>query len=149
MMRELINLVEGNQDFTQTPFFQEIDAYLGGDVDSPDGEEFNWSSGDFMVSLVPHGPNAIEIKFIQIDDDSRRTGRGTAIMKEICRLADKHRIKLTLVSDESNDAIPDESDGESDYDEEEHWLQNWYGGMGFEYTGETSDYGPWMEREPQ
>lgn len=102
-----------------------------------------------MVSLVTKGPTDIEIRFIQIDEESRRNGRGGAIMKEICRLADKHRIKLSLIADESNDAIPDDSDGESDYDEEEHWLQNWYGGLGFEYTGETADYGPWMERDPR
>lgn len=148
-MRNFISIVESGQDFTAEPFFQEIDDYLGGDHDSPDGHEFNWSSGDYRVSLVTKGPSVVEIRFIQIDESERRNGRGTEIMKEICRLADKHRIKLTLIADESNDSIEDDSDGESDYDETEHWLQNWYSGLGFDYTGETSDYGPWMERLPR
>ena len=145
-MRKWINLFEGSE-FEQSGFFKELDDYLGGDHDSPDSHEYNWSAADFRVSIAHQGPNTVELKYIQIDDEERRSGRGTEIMRELCRLADQYHVRLTLVADESNDAIGDE-DGESDYDEREHWLQNWYAKLGFNYTGDTSDYGPWMERLP-
>lgn len=156
-MRRFIDIITESQlAFFNSPFIQAVNAWCeeeGADVDTPDDQEVYWDSGSWRLVLRYHGEGTVCIEHIQVgsdfSDEGRRAGTGTHIMNAVCALADQYKIRLVLQADESNDAIGDEPDeDEGDYDEREHWLQTWYSGFGFDYTGDTGDYGPWMERQP-
>jgi GNAT superfamily N-acetyltransferase len=142
--------------FDQTPFFTDWIAW----VEENDGEYFDGPRGEYnfyfgahpqdcRITLSFDGANTVTLTHILVPESRRRSGVGTKFMNALCACADKHDITLNLISDETDDAIDDDEQGESDYDEGEHWLQNWYMTFGFDYTGYSSDYGPWMERQPQ
>lgn len=138
------------------PFFADWMKWVA----SEDGEYFPGDHGqhnfyfgahpeDSRVTLTFDGASMVTLTHIQVAGTCQRKGLGTKYLTALCEVADRHQMTLNLISDESGDAAEDDSDGESDYDERDHWLQNWYLGFGFDYTGFTSDYGPWMERPPE
>lgn len=146
-MRKWMNLFES----ATADFLQDMRAFTearGGWKDSV-GNETTFSTERWYTTLKDLG-DAIEIASIDVNMGHRQQGLGREVMAELCRLADKHHVRLTLVADETNDTVEDNSVDDEDYDgyDEEHWLQTWYSSLGFDYTGNVSDYGPWMDREP-
>lgn len=163
-MRHWINLVEGASDFLSHPFvkaWDECARSMGSDPVREDRIGGTWAGGykweglEWHVCLRPYGTfpgeyPTVEISHIQAVPQG--TGIGNRIMKALCALADEHDVHLILIADESNDAIGDDSADDEDYDgydEQEHWLQTWYSSLGFDYTGDTGDYGPYMARSPR
>jgi GNAT superfamily N-acetyltransferase len=160
-MRRWINLAESLTAFENTPFFKDWLAYVeqsGGEYFGPGQYQdypFYWGAhpADNTVILKFDGGNTVELQSIRVAEAHRRGGAGTKLLTALCDIADKNHVTLILVSDETNDVVgddPEEGDDDFwDYDEREHWLQTWYSKFGFDYTGDTSDYGPWMRRDPQ
>lgn len=109
---------------------------------------FEYRSGAWLLSLQIMAPDVVDITYIQVNPLGRRAGVGSKVMSALCSIADRHRVALTLIADETNDAVG-ELDDEDGYDNREHWLQNWYSSYGFDYTGETNGHGPEMRRDPQ
>jgi GNAT superfamily N-acetyltransferase len=146
-MRQWMNLFESKtEDFLND--FRTFTEMEGGWKDSA-GNETTFSTESWYTTLKDVG-SAIEIASIDVNEGRRQQGTGQKVMQALCALADKHHVRLTLMADESNDLVDADEDDEynSDYPEEEHWLQNWYMKLGFDYNGHTGDYGPWMDREP-
>lgn len=153
-MRQWIKLFENA--LPDHPYIAEWNAWAaarGASVDlKTDPTRPEWETKDWRVTLELRGDDRIELTYIKVHEWAQRKGVANEILTVLCGLADKYNVKMQLVSDETNDAVGDDDeddDFESDYDEREHWLQTWYSRFGFDYTGDTSDYGPWMERQPQ
>jgi GNAT superfamily N-acetyltransferase len=149
VMRHWIVLVEGHSAFFDTPFIQAVHSFATEEGAGPplvNADGVRWSTGQWNLVLQPHGNNVC-IDRIQTEREYYKQGIGERVLTMLCQLADQFGITLDLISDESNDGIGDPpEDGEAD--ERDHWLQGWYGRHGFEYTGDVSDWGPWMERMP-
>lgn len=166
-MRNWMNLIRESEEngFLQQPFMVEWNAWAkahGGEFQRDAAGQFNWIAptwratlsgfGSGYGSLTDGNDSAITINHIEVPEEHQRQGLGKQMMLTLCALADKHRVKLKLQADESNDVVGDEDDEDEemgDYDEREHWLQTWYSSLGFDYDGYWGDYGPFMEREPQ
>jgi hypothetical protein len=107
-----------------------------------------WEHDGWWITLTPEGATQILLDDIQVRDSNN--GQGTKLMKLLCGLADSFRVTIVLQADETNDGIGEEPD-DDEYDERQHWLQDWYMSLGFEYdqVRGAGDYGPYMIREPR
>lgn len=158
-MRNWIDLIVENET-GPSPLLAELFAWFkeepglaGGSIEQPHYMTgLRWAGSGWDMTVSDIGQNRILLHHIEVSEWARGQGLGNKLMGKLLELADKHHVTILLQADESDDLVDDDEDEDDeemgDYDEREHWLQTWYSRLGFDYTGDSGDYGPYMERQP-
>jgi GNAT superfamily N-acetyltransferase len=75
---------------------------------------------------------ALYLVNLRLPPERRYEGHGSVILRKLIEIADRDGLPIILEASERTESAA--------------WLQTWYTRHGFECTGDSGDYGPWMLR---